>query len=131
MASHRERLISLGIYKPFNLDKECERNGILKRMAEGETFSVKPEWCVFRKDDWKKHIGYDGEFAEHCCQSAELIADKLTSYEAHRLCDKLNSEDPEQPKGGAPCYLPLGMYGIATMKEWNKWAQEHSQMSIW
>ena len=130
MNGHRERLIELGLYKPCDLDTECERNGILKGIAEGEKVINKPIYCVFRKDAWNKHIIYNGEFAEYCCQSAELIADKLTSYEANILCGRLNSLDPEQPKGGAPCYLPLGMYGYATMKDWEMWEQEHSQTSF-
>ncbi len=125
--THRERLISNGLLVPLSDDAIYNRNGILLRVKAGEQIDYIPNWCVFRRDEQFRHIILEGKDE---CQSAELVADKLFSYEAHVLCDKLNFHDKEQPR--AKNWLPpVGMYGICTMEEWEAWYQRYlAQVSL-
>lgn len=123
--NHRERLIAAGLYKPLSDDSLYTRNSILQRMDAGENIKDAPIFCVFRRDKPFAHIILD---PPRRCEFAELIADKLYSYEAHRLCDRLNFHDPEQPSGRSGHYL--GMYGIAVREDWEQWEAESGQLSM-
>lgn len=125
--THKERLISIGLLTPPSEDAVYQRNGILLRVKEGEKIHYVPHWCVFRRDEPFRHVVAADE--DHECQSAELVADNLYSYEAHVLVDKLNYRDEEQPKrkSGLP---PIGMYGICTAKDWEEWENRHAQIRL-
>ncbi len=126
--THKERLISIGLLAPLSEDAVYQRNGILLRAKEGEKIHYIPHWCVFRRDEPFHHVIAVDE--DHECQSAELVADNLYSYEAHILVDKLNLHDEEQPKSVKPWLPPVGMYGICTMEDWEEWENQHAQMKL-
>lgn len=125
--THRERLISAGLLVPISEDAAYQRKGIIQRARAGEKIDYVPNWCVFRKDKPFGHVLLDGEDE---CQSAELVADMLYSYEAHVLVDRLNYHDKEQTPRTNPWLPPLGMYGICTMKDWAEWENRHAQMKL-
>ena len=124
MKSHRERLIEAGLFQPLSPEAVFQREYILERIAQGEKIGEKPIWCIFRRDEWDRHVSttYGKE-----CRSAELIQDKLYHYEAQVKVDRLNNRDPEQP-GRQGAYL--GMYGICTMPEWADWEDWHAQIGM-
>lgn len=124
--THRERLITSGLLVPISEDAIYQRDGILHRIEAGEEIDYAPNWCVFRRDKPFTHVILNGK---NECQSAELVADKLYSYEAHALADKLNFHDEEQPRC-KPWLPPTGMYGICTMTEWENWESQHAQMKL-
>lgn len=123
--NHRERLIAVGLYKPLSDDSLYTWNSILQRMDAGENIEDALIFCVFRRDKPFSHIILEPPFR---CECAKLIADKLYSYEAHRLCDRLNFFDPEQPSGRSGYYL--GMYGIVSHDDWEQWEAESTQMTM-
>lgn len=126
--THRERLISAGLLCPLSEYAIYQRSGILFRAKEGEKINYVPRWCVFRRDEPFHHVIAADE--EHECQSAELVADMLYSYEAHVLVDRLNYHDKEQPPMANRWLPPLGMYGICTIRDWEEWENKHAQMKL-
>ena len=129
MHGHRERLIDSGLYSPLLPEEIARRNGLLARLADGEKMDscVRPNMCVFRSDGPYTHILLSGD---HCCQDAELIADRLTYWEAQRLCDRLNWKDPTLPLTHPKSLYRQSLYKICAMGEWDIWASQKAQMSI-
>lgn len=125
--THRERLISLGLMGQISDGEICRRNEILFRMQKGEKIKDVPVWCVYRRDEPLRQVILSGKDE---CRDAELIADKLYSYEAHVLVDKLNYKDPEQPPRKNPHLPQIGMYGVCTMEDWTAWEMRNSQMKL-
>lgn len=129
MIGHRERLISNGLLHPFSMDEICRRNGLLKRIADGEKMDSdkKPIFCVFRADGAHKHIILTGD---SCCKDAELIAEKLMFYEAFILCNKLNAKDTDLPLWHEKSAYRQELYKVCSIEEWNEWTARNAQMSI-
>ena len=127
MPSNRERLIEAGLFRPLRENVIYYRERLLDRIAEGEKVYVPPVYCVYRADDPFSSIYPEDKKR---CKEAELISDKLTSYEAHALCDRLNNRDPEQPRGKQHL-PPLGMYRICHVSEWEAWEQNQEQIRFW
>lgn len=98
MEGHRQRLIESGLLVPLSNEEIARRNGIMVQIADRKARGEKvrsgdiPNCCVFRSDDHRNHV-LPSE--NRCCQDAELIADKLYSYEASRICHYLGIYDPE------------------------------------
>ena len=129
MQGHRERLIACGLYTPHSLEEAARRNGLLARMSNGEKMDscIRPNMCVFRSDGPYTHILLSGD---RCCKDAELIADRLTYWEAQRLCDRLNWDDPTLPLTYPKSLYRQSLYKICAMGEWDMWATQKAQMSI-
>ena len=125
--SVRDDLIERGLLKPRTQDEEAKRNGILLRLAEGEKIKDAPNLCVFRSDEPYTHVILDGK---HKCKSAELIEEKLSCYEAHVLCTRLNNTDEELPLRHEKSLYRQALYKICSMQEWNAWKDEKAQVSI-
>ena len=124
---YRENLIAAGLLRQRDTAQECERDSVLQRLSQGEEIQkdFKPIYCVFRKDEFKNHVIYEGEFK---CKNAELIENKLTSGEAWRLCNMLNIHAPDIQKTQKGYSIP--MYGICKDTEWAEWDQEMKQLCI-
>ena len=127
MTGHRERLIKEGLFKPLTPYDIAERNGLLQRRTQGEKIQDPPFYCVYRADH---HMGNITRQDEYQCKDAELIADHLRGYEAHRLCNWLNSYDKQQPPRPNPHLPPLEMYRIANMEDWEAWEAKNSQLEL-
>lgn len=126
MTNHRARLIEQGLYTPLPNNVLYNREDLLARIKDGYKASAPPAYCVYRADSPWSHIHPE---VPTQCKEAELIEDRLTSYEAHCLCDRLNARDPEQPRRKS--YLPpLGMYRVCHMDEWHEWEARHSQVKM-
>lgn len=123
--NHRERLIAVGLLTPLSVGSVYERDRAIERAKQSRGTKDLPQFCVFRRDEWTRHIILDGEKE---CKSAELIESKLFSYEAHVLCSRLNFHDKEQPIGGCGYYL--GMYGVCSMTDWEEWWSRHAQIML-
>ena len=129
MTGHRERLISNGMLHPFSQDEICRRNGLLKRIADGEKIAScdKPLFCVFRADEQFRHIQLSGD---RCCEDAELIAEKLMCHEAFRLCHELNTKDTDLPLHHEKSAYRQELYKVCSIEEWNEWTARNAQMSM-
>lgn len=125
--THRDRLIAAGLFTPLSASQICRRNDILFQLKQGVKVYEAPTHCVFRRDAPNRHVQLPGPLE---CQQAELIEQRLFSYEAHRLCDQLNRRDPEQPPRPNPALPPIGMYGICSMDDWADWEQRHAQLRL-
>lgn len=126
MTGHKERLIAADLLVPMSKARISERAGILFRIAQGEEIKEKPIFCVYRRDEPYNHVIAP---PEHSCKDAELIADRLYSYEAYRLCDRLNAKDEEQPRSPNGLWY-MHMYAICTMGDWAEWEINTAQVSI-
>lgn len=126
MEGHKERLIAADLLEPMAGSRVSERNGILFRIAQGEEIKEKPIFCVYRRDELYNHVVAS---PKHICKDAELIADRLYSYEAYRLCDRLNARDEEQPRTGNGLWY-LDMYAICTMEDWANWEMKTAQIPM-
>lgn len=125
--THRQRLIEEGLYTPLTPHDIAERNGILLRWKGGEKIQDVPNNCVYRADSpWSNIQRPD----EKQCKEAELIADRLYSWEAWRLCNSLNYHDKQQPPRPNPHHPPLEMYRIASMDDWKEWEDRHAQIEM-
>lgn len=127
MGGHRDRLIAEGLYKPlvpYDIEK---RNGILLKKANGEKIADLPILCVFRRDEPTNHIF---EVPGRECQSAELIADLLYSWEAWSLVNWLNNHDKQQPPRPNPFHPLMEMYAICNMDDWAAWEARHAQITL-
>ena len=123
----RDDLISRGLIHPKSSEEEAKRNGILMRISEGEKIKDAPIYCVFKADGPYKHIQYDGEKR---CKSAELIEDKLYSYESHVLCTRLNDNDDKLPLTWEKSLYRQSLYKICSMSEWKEWQDDMAQVTI-
>lgn len=126
MTGNRERLIAAGLFKPLSENEVYKRNGTLFQLSQGVAVAEKPIYCVYRRDETRRQVSGLGE---NECRDAELIADKLYSGEAWRLCNKLNSRDEAQPmtsNGEWYCH----MYGICTMGDWTDWEMRQAQVAL-
>ena len=126
MTGHRERLIKAGLYVPLDSHDIAERDEILQRAKKGEKVKEKPCHCVIRVDGAYKQLWHPDE--EERCHDAELIAEKLYSWEAWRLVNLLERKDDQQPK--APGGWVLGLYRICSVDDWAAWEAEHSQLML-
>lgn len=130
MEGHRQRLIESGLLVPLSKEEIARRNGILQHIAERRAQGDKckgvdiPEYCVFRADKHNCHIFLSGN---RCCEDAELIADKLFSYEASRICHHLGIYDTEQPPRPLKGLPPFEMYRKCTRSEWDEWVAQRAQ----
>lgn len=130
MEGHRQRLIESGLLVPLSKEEIARRNGIMVQIAERKARGEKvrsgdiPNCCVFRSDDHRNHVLLLGN---RCCQDAELIADKLYSYEASRICHHLGLNDPEQPPRSLKGLSPFEMYKWCTRPEWDEWVEQRSR----
>ena len=129
MDGNRERLIALGLYKPLSSEEIARRNGILARMAEGEKVDscVRPNMCVFRSDMPYTHILLSGD---QCCKDAELIAEKVTYWEAQQLCNRFNWNDPKLPLTYPKSLYRHHLYKICSLEDWAAWLAEKAQISF-
>lgn len=131
MEGHRQRLIESGLLVPLSNEEIARRNGLLVQIAERKNRGDKcrgvdiPEYCVFRADKPFCHILLSGN---RCCEDAELIADKLFSYEASRICHHLGIYDTEQPPRPLKGLPPFEMYRKCTRAEWNEWVAWRTQI---
>lgn len=126
MTGHKERLIAAGLLEPMTGSRISERNGILFRIAQGEEIKEKPIFCVYRRDEPYNHVIAP---SEHTCKDAELVVDRLYSYEAYRLCDRLNARDEGQPRTPNGLWY-MHMYAICTMEDWADWEMKTAQISM-
>lgn len=131
MTGHRERLIESGLFFPLSNEEIARRNGIMQHVTERRTQGDKckgidiPEYCVFRADKPLCHIQLSGN---KCCEDAELIADKLFSYEASRICHYFGIHDTEQPPRPLKGLPPFEMYRMCTRAEWDEWVAQRAQI---
>lgn len=131
MTGHKQRLIESGLLVPLSKEEIARRNGIIQRITERKAQGDKckgvdiPEYCVFRADKPFCHILLSGN---RSCEDAELIADKLFSYEASRICHYLGIHDAEQPPRSLKGLPPFEMYRMCTRAEWDKWVAQRAQM---
>ena len=130
MTGHRERLIACGLVKPLTHEEECKRNGLLARMSDGEKISSyqQPIFCVFRSDNPYTHVISSDE--KRRCRDAELIADKLTHYEASNLCTRLNWHDEKLPLTHEKSLYRQALYKYCTHDDWEEWKNRSAQTSI-
>ena len=130
MEGHRQRLIESGLLVPLSNEEIARRNGILQHIAERRAQGDKckgvdiPEYCVFRADKHNCHIFLSGN---RRCEDAELIADKLFSYEASCICHHLGIYDTEQPPRPLKGLPPFEMYRKCTRSEWDEWVAQRAQ----
>ena len=130
MEGHRQRLIESGLLVPLSNEEIARRNGILQRIAVRRARGDKckgadiPEYCVFRADKHNCHIFLSGN---RRCEDAELIADKLFSYEASRICHHLGIYDTDQPPRPLKGLPPFEMYRKCTRLEWDEWVAQRAQ----
>lgn len=130
MTGHRERLMEMGLYTPLSSEEIAKRNGMLQRMKEKkENASGYPCFVVYRSDDPYRYASslMNKEKRAH---DAEKIAEKLYSWEASKLCFKLGSNDPDQPKRPIKETGYLSMYKYCTVYEWEEWQNEKRQISL-
>lgn len=125
--NHRERLIALGLLQVMPEALICERNNILFRIQQGEVEPNPPLFCVYRKDEPSRCVVSK---RPNQCKDAELIADKLKSYEAQLLASNLNRRDPDQPGRERPNDLPGKMYAVCKMSDWADWETNRNQMVL-
>ena len=86
-----------------------------------------PTFCVYRKDDPACCVVRK---RPNQCRDAELIADKLKSYEAQLLATRLNRQDPEQPGRDRPNSPTGKMYAVCQMSDWAEWETRRNQMVL-
>lgn len=128
MKGHRERLIEMGLVFPLSSEEEAKRNGMIQRMKESKWGpSGYPCFVVYRSDDPYRHVVLSGD---KCCREAEMIADKLYSWEASKLCFKLGQKDPEQPRRHIKDTGYLSLYKCCFMNEWNNWVNTKAQTTL-
>lgn len=123
---HRERLIEIGLYEPLPPSVLRDREKILERSRNGEKIKDKPCHCVIRVDGAFRQLWHPDE--EDRCQNAELIAEKLYSWEAWNLVSRLEQKDDQQPKSRAGYFL--GLYRICSISDWEEWEAQHSQIAL-
>ena len=120
-------MIERGLLKPRSQDEEVKRNGILKRIEEGEKIKDAPIFCVFRADEPYTHVILDGK---HKCKTADLIEEKLYCYEAHVLCTRLNNHDDRLPLRHSKSPYRQALYKYCTMTDFQNWKDDMAQVSI-